>query len=137
MTANFSCWIQELARSGVTILLWQCVFVSIHCGRAFTYIAQFTGTVGVVFVWQLHLPRQLVLQLPMQSVYITTKVVSSNPVHDEVYSIQHYVITFVSGRWFSPGTLFSSSNKTDRQDITEILLKVALITINQINHTKS
>ena len=32
----------------------------------------------------------------MQSVPITTKVVSSNPEHDEVYSIQHYVIKFVS-----------------------------------------
>jgi hypothetical protein len=29
-------------------------------------------------------------------------------------------------RWFSP---VSSTNKTDRQDISEILLKVALITI--------
>jgi hypothetical protein len=27
---------------------------------------------------------------------ITTKVVSVNPVHGEVYSIQHYVIKFVS-----------------------------------------
>ena len=27
---------------------------------------------------------------------ITTKVVSSNPAHDEVCSIQHYVIKFVS-----------------------------------------
>ena len=27
---------------------------------------------------------------------ITTKVVSSNPFHDEVYSIQYYVIEFVS-----------------------------------------
>jgi hypothetical protein len=27
---------------------------------------------------------------------ITTKVVSSNPVHDDVYSIKHYVIKFVS-----------------------------------------
>jgi hypothetical protein len=27
---------------------------------------------------------------------ITTKVVSSNPVHGEVYSIQHYVIKFIS-----------------------------------------
>ena len=36
-------------------------------------------------------------QLPMQSVPSTTKVVSSNPVHGEVYSIQHYVIKFVSG----------------------------------------
>ena len=28
-----------------------------------------------------------------------------------------------AGRWFSPGTLVSSTNKTDRHDITEILLK--------------
>ena len=32
-------------------------------------------------------------------------------------------------RWFSPGTPVSSTNKTDRHDITEILLKVALNTI--------
>jgi len=62
--------------------------------------------------------------------------VSSNPVHGEVYSIQHYVIKFVSdlqvatGRWFSLGTPVSSTNKTDRHDITEIVLKVALNTIN-------
>ena len=58
---------------------------------------------------------------------ITTKVVSSNPVHWEVYSIQHYVIKFVSDLrqvggflwvlWFPP---------------PEILLKVALSTINQL-----
>jgi hypothetical protein len=36
------------------------------------------------------------LQLPMQSVPITTNVVSSNIAHGEVYSIQHYVIKFVS-----------------------------------------
>ena len=36
------------------------------------------------------------LQLPMQSVPITTKVVSSNPAHGEVYLIQQYVINFVS-----------------------------------------
>jgi hypothetical protein len=43
------------------------------------------------------------LQLPVQSVPITTKVVSLNPVHCEVYSIQHYVIKFVSDltdQWF-------------------------------------
>jgi len=34
--------------------------------------------------------------LLFQSVPITTKVVSSNPVHGEVYLIQHYVIKFVS-----------------------------------------
>ena len=32
-------------------------------------------------------------------------------------------------RWFSPGTSVSSTNKTDRHDITEILLKVVLNTI--------
>ena len=36
------------------------------------------------------------VQLPVQSVPITTKVVSSNPAHGEVYSIQHYVIKFDS-----------------------------------------
>jgi hypothetical protein len=36
------------------------------------------------------------IQLPMQSVPITTNNVSSSPVHVEVYSIQHYVIKFVS-----------------------------------------
>jgi hypothetical protein len=39
------------------------------------------------------------------------------------------------GRWFSPGTPASSITKTGRHDIAEILLKVALSTKNQINHT--
>jgi hypothetical protein len=37
------------------------------------------------------------LQLPVQSVPITTTVVSFNPTHCKVYSIKHYVIKFVSG----------------------------------------
>ena len=36
------------------------------------------------------------LRLHVQSVPITTKVVSSNPVHVEVYTMQHYVIKCVS-----------------------------------------
>jgi len=35
-----------------------------------------------------------------------------------------------SGRWFSPSTPVSSTNETGRHDITEILLKVTLNTIN-------
>ena len=35
-------------------------------------------------------------KLPMQAVTITTNVVSFNPVHGEVYLIQHYVIKFIS-----------------------------------------
>ena len=34
-------------------------------------------------------------------------------------------------RWFSPGTPASSTTKTGRHDIAEILLKVALNTTNQ------
>ena len=48
------------------------------------------GAVMVVIVWLLD------LQLPMQSVSITANVASSNPAHGKVYSIQHYVIKFVS-----------------------------------------
>jgi hypothetical protein len=36
------------------------------------------------------------------------------------------------GRWFSPGIPASSTTKTGRHDIAEILLKVALNTKNQI-----
>ena len=36
-------------------------------------------------------------------------------------------------RWFSPGTPASSTTKTTRHDIVEILLKVELNTINQSN----
>ena len=46
-------------------------------------------------------------------------------------AVQHYVIKLVgqwlaTGRWFSPGTPVSSTNKTDRHDIAKILLKIAL-----------
>ena len=76
--------------------------------------------------------------------------------HGKVYSIQHYFMArctryniiswrgvldttlcdkvcqlLAAGQWFSLGTSVSSTNKTDRQDISEILLKVALNTINQ------
>ena len=48
------------------------------------------GVAMVIIVWHLD------SQLPVQSVHITTEVVSSNPTEGEVCSIQHYVIKFVS-----------------------------------------
>ena len=36
------------------------------------------------------------------------------------------LLVHVHFRWFSPGIPVSSTNKTDRHDITEILLKVVL-----------
>ena len=44
----------------------------------------------VMIVWLLG------LQLPVQSVHITTKVVRSNPDHGEMYSIQQCVIRVVT-----------------------------------------
>ena len=71
----------------------------------------------------------------------TTKVVSSKPVHGEVYSIQYYVIKFVSDLGQVGGFLlvlwFPPPIKIDCHNITEILFKVALNTINHqtINQT--
>ena len=38
---------------------------------------------------------------------------------------------YAAGRWISPGTPVSTTNKTDRHNIIDILLNVALNTINQ------
>jgi hypothetical protein len=82
----------------------------------------------VVIVWFLD------LQLPMQSVPITINFVSSNPAHGEVVfdtTLWAKVCQWLAtGRWFSPGTADSSTNKTDHHDITEILLNVVLSTIS-------
>jgi hypothetical protein len=62
------------------------------------------------------------LQLPIQSAPITTNVVRSNPAHG---SVQHYVIKFINDlRQVSGFSPVSSTNKTDRHDITEILLMI-------------
>ena len=45
---------------------------------------------------------------------------------DKVYQLLDH------GWWFSPGIPSSSSTKTGRHDIAEILLKMALNTINKI-----
>jgi hypothetical protein len=44
---------------------------------------------------------------------------------DEAYQL------LAHDRWFSPGILASSTTKTGRHDIAEILLKVTINTINQ------
>jgi hypothetical protein len=58
------------------------------------------------------------------------KVVSSNPTLGDVYSIQRYVIKFVSDLGQVGGILrvlrVSSTNNTYLHDITEMLLKVVL-----------
>ena len=55
--------------------------------------------------------------------------------------MQHYVIKFVSDLRQVGGFLrvirFPPTNKTDRTDITEMLLKMALNTIKQTNQNKN
>ena len=77
----------------------------------------------------------LQLHVPMQSVPITTDVLSLNPAHGKVYSIQHYVIKFVSDLQHVGGFLwvvwFIPPIKP-----TEILLKVASNTITPNPRTR-
>ena len=73
----------------------------------------------------------------MQSVPITTKVASVNPTQSGCtrYNIMWYSLSVTCAcRWFSSDIPVSSINKTDRHDIAEILLKVALsITASTLN----
>jgi hypothetical protein len=57
--------------------------------------------------------------------------VSTRVASDKVYQL------LVHGRWFSPGTLASSTTKIGRHDIAEKWLKVALSTKNQINQSRN
>jgi hypothetical protein len=49
---------------------------------------------------------------------------------DKVYQL------LAHGRWFFPGTPASSTTKAGRHDIAEILLKVALNILNQLNQIR-
>ena len=65
------------------------VIINIHTSYLpVAWFHNFKGVAVVLIVWS------SAFQLPVQSVSINTNVVSSNPAHGEVYSIQHYVIKF-------------------------------------------
>ena len=68
-------------------------------------------------------------QLPMQSVSITTKVVSSWRCVLDAALCDKLCQCLAASRWFSPCPPVSSTNKTDRHDVAEISLKVALNTL--------
>jgi hypothetical protein len=66
-----------------------------------------------------------------QALYITKGCTRLATASDKVYQLLSHC------RWFSPGTPASSTTKTGRHDIAEILLKVALKhqkSIKSINH---
>jgi hypothetical protein len=89
-----------------------------------------TNTLFTVIVY----PRKL---FTIQSVPITTKVVSSNPAH---VRCTRYNIMWSSFSVTCDRSVVSSTRKTDSHDIIEILLKVAFSTkkpTNNIYHTKN
>ena len=84
---NYVGWTFYLCGCGGILALITAILFIIHLYLAVYY--QFIEAVVVLIVQQLDSP------VPVQSVPITTNIVSSNHVHGEVYSIQHYVIKFV------------------------------------------
>jgi hypothetical protein len=101
-----------MCQSGTTCLVYL---------RSFSELAHLTKRVGIVqsghhliemqltltIIWLSISNSELDLQLPMQSEPITTKFVSWNPVHGEVYSIQHHLIKSVIFSWYSSFLLAS------------------------------
>ena len=73
----------------------------------------------------------------MQSVLITTNVVSSIPAHDDVHSIQDDMIKFIN----CTSVVSSAKKKITPHDIIKLLLKVALniitLTLTQHKNTKT
>ena len=118
-------WISQNTIANVLVIIQVCWYSATNIWACVNFKAN-QGVVVAVIVWQLD------LQLPMQSVPITTDVVSWNLDQGEGTTLCNRVCQcLATGRWFSLGPLVSSTNKTDRHDLTEILLKVAL---NIIKH---
>jgi hypothetical protein len=69
----------------------------------------------------------------VQSVPITTKLVSSNPVHGKVYSIQLYVIKFVSDLWQVGGLLRILDHEGPKKEYKLYNMLVILVFVNLTN----
>jgi hypothetical protein len=67
----------------VKIWMWLTLLIIFLCVDLYLYVSK------IFFMW-------IRLALHLGTVPITTKVVSSNPLHGEMHTIQHYVIKFVS-----------------------------------------
>jgi hypothetical protein len=68
---------------------------NLHTHQVGLRVFQEPSKVGIL-IYQMNI---FTIAFQTQSVPITTNVVSSNPAHGEVYSIQHYVIKFVNDLW--------------------------------------
>ena len=92
----------------------------------FVLVNIWTGRIQVQFrriIWIL----MGFFQIPTELHYSILQ--KSTPLLLDTTSCDTFVIRLPKGQWFFPGIPLSSINKTDRHDITEIFLKVALNTI--------
>jgi hypothetical protein len=99
-TYNFNLYIKrevDLPRNHILLRDWKVgfsLYLSVKMNRMFLLKCKHLQMYFTEM--EKHQPERLVLQLSMQSVPIATKVVSSKPTHGEMYSIQYYVIKYVS-----------------------------------------
>jgi hypothetical protein len=124
-------WVSKLTLN-INTLLYR------HIGNT-NYIVYDKCWHHIIWFWGRHCHDRMVVaftttsvHVPMHSVPISTEVVSSNPTRRGVLDTtlcDKICRWLAAGQWFSQGTPVSSINKTDRHNITEILLKVALSTI--------
>jgi len=80
-----------------------------------------------LWYWQYNIKH--IMTLPTKTITLVLKVSSCRQGVLDTTLCDIVCQWLVAGMWFSPGTLVSSTNTTDRHDITEILFKVALNTI--------
>ena len=84
------------------------------------YLKYFQATIMIIYVL-------IVAKLKLR---ISPKKIQHIANRSEDYISNIHTLSPAISWWFSPGILVSSINKTDHHDIAEILLKVALNTIN-------
>ena len=116
------CCLTTLNHAQLFWLVGRVVSIS-TCGLNYIYLrcnqnGCLVGIVVAVIIWLLD------LQLLMQSMTITTKVVSSKHALDTILCNKVCQL-LAAGMWFSPCTPVSSTHKTDHHGKTEIMLKVA------------
>ena len=81
--------------------------------------------------------RDTIFSLKYLLTLITRSICMSNGVlalilfSADIGRLNSYTFSLSRGQWFSQGTPVTSNNKTDRNDVTEIKLKVSLSTITE------
>jgi hypothetical protein len=104
----------------------------------FVILSSLVSIVLHILQWGRHDRDHMLVGFTITCVISATKVVSSNP--NWLQGVFNTTLCdtvcqwLATGWWLSRGTPVSSINKIDHHDMTEILLKVTLSTINQTNH---